>query len=99
MVNIALQWVNIGIQCGKRLHENEFYEKDGKAYCVDDFLNLFAPKCKKCRTPITDDYCLVALDADWHVDCFRYRWMECTHSYIIKSANQQRQHTKLSVLR
>ncbi|ODM89592.1 Paxillin, partial [Orchesella cincta] len=64
-------------QCGKQLHENEFYEKDGKAYCVDDFLNLFAPKCKKCRTPITDDYCLVALDADWHADCFRCRDCNC----------------------
>ncbi|ODM86626.1 Transforming growth factor beta-1-induced transcript 1 protein [Orchesella cincta] len=53
------------------------FMKRMESYCVDDFLNLFAPKCKKCRTPITDDYCLVALDADWHADCFRCRDCNC----------------------
>jgi len=57
--------------CGKQLPADAFYEKDGKAYCVDDFLNLFAPKCKGCKKPITDEYCLAALDGDWHPKCFR----------------------------
>jgi len=58
-------------KCGKVLQENEFYEKDGLVYCIDDFLNLFAPKCRSCTLPIKDEYCLAALDGDWHANCFR----------------------------
>lgn len=58
-------------ECGKQLKENEFMEKDGRIYCMDDFLNLFAPKCVACRKPIKEEYCLVALEGDWHSNCFR----------------------------
>ncbi|CAG7817040.1 unnamed protein product [Allacma fusca] len=57
--------------CNKQLAENAFYEHDGKPYCVDDFMNMFAPKCKGCKQPIKDAYCLYALGSDWHPNCFR----------------------------
>ncbi|OXA50003.1 Paxillin [Folsomia candida] len=64
-------------ECGKQLKENEFMEKDGRIYCMDDFLNLFAPKCVACRKPIKEEYCLVALEGDWHSNCFRCKDCNC----------------------
>ena len=41
-------------QCAKPLSPNNFYEKNGKPYCEDDFHKLFSPKCAGCHLPITD---------------------------------------------
>ena len=41
-------------QCAKNLDPNDYYEKNGKPYCKDDFHKLFSPKCGGCQTPITD---------------------------------------------
>lgn len=33
-----------------------FLERNGKPYCHQDFLALFAPKCRGCERPVTDNY-------------------------------------------
>ncbi|TPX49804.1 hypothetical protein SeMB42_g00589 [Synchytrium endobioticum] len=57
-------------QCGKNFGTQEkFLEHEGKAYCEEDYLNLFAVRCNRCGTGLIGDY-IVALDAYWHQDCF-----------------------------
>lgn len=46
-----------------------FHERDGKPYCRQDFVAMFAPKCQGCARPVTDDY-LSALQGVWHPECF-----------------------------
>jgi len=56
-------------QCGCQFGEEGFQEKDGKPYCKNDYLSLFALKCKGCSMAITEGY-ISALSAQWHADCF-----------------------------
>lgn len=44
-------------------------ERNGKPYCHQDFLAMFAPKCKGCERPVLDNY-LSALEGVWHTECF-----------------------------
>jgi len=44
-------------------------EKDGKAYCEEDYFNMFAPKCGGCEKPIMAD-CISGLGRQWHPTCF-----------------------------
>lgn len=41
-------------QCGKVLNPEKFMEKDGKAYCENDFNQLFLPKCYACTRTVLD---------------------------------------------
>ncbi len=41
-------------------------EKDEQIFCLEDYLNLIAPRCIACKAPIKEEYCLVALEGDWH---------------------------------
>lgn len=59
-----------GGPCNKPLAGTVFYERDGKAYCKDDFEKMFASKCRGCSKPIIDK-AVIALDAKWHKDCFK----------------------------
>ncbi|XP_043950163.1 transforming growth factor beta-1-induced transcript 1 protein-like [Drosophila biarmipes] len=59
-----------GGACKKPLANQSFYEKDGKAYCKQDYEDLFAARCAKCEKPITDS-AVVAMNVKWHRDCFR----------------------------
>eukprot|EP01090_Pellita_catalonica_P021661 TRINITY_DN815_c0_g1_i1.p1 TRINITY_DN815_c0_g1~~TRINITY_DN815_c0_g1_i1.p1 ORF type:complete len:292 (+),score=44.70 TRINITY_DN815_c0_g1_i1:53-928(+) len=43
--------------------------QDGQAYCEPDFLQRFAPKCKKCTHPIQGQV-TNALGSQWHPQCF-----------------------------
>jgi len=61
-------------KCGQPFGEEGFHEKDGKAFCRDDYFQLFAPKCGNCRNPIMDNY-ISALNRQWHPECFIC--MEC----------------------
>ncbi|XP_050408909.1 leupaxin isoform X1 [Patella vulgata] len=56
-------------QCGQPLGDEGFHEKDGKAFCRDDYYSLFAPKCGGCGRPIMDNY-ISALNRHWHPECF-----------------------------
>ncbi|NWW72098.1 LPXN protein, partial [Climacteris rufus] len=55
--------------CGKVFGDEGFLERNGKPYCCQDFLALFAPKCQGCERPVTDNY-LSALQGVWHPECF-----------------------------
>ncbi|NXS58192.1 LPXN protein, partial [Brachypteracias leptosomus] len=55
--------------CGKVFGDDGFHERGGKPYCHQDFLAMFAPKCRGCDRPVTDDY-LSALQGVWHPECF-----------------------------
>ncbi|KCV69420.1 paxillin [Fonticula alba] len=56
-------------QCGKSFGDSGFMEKDGKAYCEEDYFNMFAPKCGGCDQAIMAD-CITALSRQWHPACF-----------------------------
>ena len=47
--------------------------KDGKPYCEEHFLELFASSCARCQKPITGQL-FQARDNKYHVECFL-----CTH--------------------
>ncbi|NXV74558.1 LPXN protein, partial [Atlantisia rogersi] len=55
--------------CGKMFGDDGFHERNGKPYCRQDFLAIFAPKCQGCERPVTDNY-LSALQGVWHAECF-----------------------------
>ncbi|XP_017694972.1 PREDICTED: leupaxin [Lepidothrix coronata] len=55
--------------CGKVFGDEGFLERNGKPYCCQDFLAMFAPKCQGCERPVTDNY-LSALQGVWHPECF-----------------------------
>ncbi|NWY48550.1 LPXN protein, partial [Sylvia atricapilla] len=55
--------------CGKVFGDEGFMERNGKPYCHQDFLAMFAPKCQGCERPVLDNY-LSALDGVWHTECF-----------------------------
>jgi len=44
-------------------------ENDGKAYCEEDYFNLFGQQCAGCNQPITGSY-ITAVGSDWHEKCF-----------------------------
>ncbi|KAK4018914.1 hypothetical protein OUZ56_000952 [Daphnia magna] len=56
-------------QCGCQFGEDGFQEKDGKPYCKEDYLSMFALKCKGCNSAITEGY-ISALNGQWHPNCF-----------------------------
>uniref|UniRef100_A0A0B7ANB7 LIM zinc-binding domain-containing protein n=1 Tax=Arion vulgaris TaxID=1028688 RepID=A0A0B7ANB7_9EUPU len=56
-------------QCGRPFGEEDFHEKNGKAYCRDDYFQMFAPKCGGCAQPIMENY-ISALNRQWHPACF-----------------------------
>ncbi|NXC56449.1 LPXN protein, partial [Aleadryas rufinucha] len=55
--------------CGKVFGDEGFLERNGKPYCHQDFLAMFAPKCQGCERPVVDNY-LSALQGIWHTECF-----------------------------
>lgn len=65
-------------ECGKNFMDGGFHEKDGKAYCPDDYFAMFAPKCGGCHNAIIDNY-ISALNEHWHPQCFVC--MECHQSF------------------
>ena len=41
-------------KCHKTLSPDNFMEKSGKPYCVEDYHKLFSPKCSECNLPIKE---------------------------------------------
>eukprot|EP00095_Tigriopus_kingsejongensis_P010578 maker-scaffold1298_size49789-snap-gene-0.9 protein:Tk10578 transcript:maker-scaffold1298_size49789-snap-gene-0.9-mRNA-1 annotation:"PREDICTED: leupaxin-like" len=56
-------------QCKEELGGRIFFEKDGHAFCEEDYNQTFSPLCGKCSEPI-QDRCVTAVDKTWHPDCF-----------------------------
>ncbi|XP_071945349.1 paxillin-like isoform X2 [Antedon mediterranea] len=56
-------------QCGRAFGEDGFHEKNGKAYCREDYFDMFAPKCGGCHRAIMENY-MTALNTQWHPECF-----------------------------
>ncbi|XP_070571983.1 paxillin-like [Ptychodera flava] len=56
-------------QCGRHFGDEGFHEKDGKAFCRDDYFDMFAPKCAGCNRAIMENY-ISALNVQWHPACF-----------------------------
>ncbi|XP_071480245.1 paxillin-like [Diadema antillarum] len=56
-------------QCGKTFGEDGFHEKNGRAYCRDDYFDMFAPRCGGCNRAIMENF-ITALNAQWHPECF-----------------------------
>ena len=55
--------------CGKHFGDEGFHEKDGKAYCREDYYEKFAPKCNRCKRAIMESF-ITALRFTWHPECF-----------------------------
>ncbi|XP_074854219.1 leupaxin [Carettochelys insculpta] len=60
-------------QCEQELGSSPFYERDGLAYCQQDYHHLFSPRCAYCAAPILEKV-LTAMDKTWHPEHFF-----CTH--------------------
>lgn len=61
-------------ECRRPFGDAGFHEKDGNAYCREDYFKMFAPKCSGCNEAIIDNY-ITALNGHWHPHCFVC--MEC----------------------
>ncbi|XP_028967465.1 paxillin [Galendromus occidentalis] len=55
--------------CSQELGTRNFYERDGEAYCEQDYHKIFSPRCSYCNGPILDK-CVTALDRTWHPEHF-----------------------------
>jgi len=55
--------------CNQELGTMNFFERDGRPYCEQDYHLLFSPRCAYCQGPILDK-CISALDQTWHPECF-----------------------------
>lgn len=40
--------------CGEEIGHQNFFERGGKAYCENDYHDLFSPRCANCNGPIRD---------------------------------------------
>ncbi|KJH51006.1 LIM domain protein [Dictyocaulus viviparus] len=56
-------------ECGLELGNRNFFERNGRAYCEEDYHNHFSPRCASCNGPIKDR-CVSALKKNYHVQCF-----------------------------
>ncbi|KAK0416659.1 hypothetical protein QR680_012614 [Steinernema hermaphroditum] len=65
-------------QCGEELGHRNFFERGGKAYCEDDYHNMFSPRCGYCSGPIKDR-CISALGKTFHPEHFVCA--ECGHEF------------------
>lgn len=56
-------------QCSRTFPDGNFVEHEGKAYCEDDYNELFGARCAHCMKPITDT-CISAIGRVYHPDHF-----------------------------
>uniref|UniRef100_A0A1I7XGA8 LIM domain protein n=1 Tax=Heterorhabditis bacteriophora TaxID=37862 RepID=A0A1I7XGA8_HETBA len=58
-------------ECGSELGHRNFFERNGKAYCEEDYHNQFSPRCAECNGPIKDvRRCVTAVAKNFHIQCF-----------------------------
>ncbi|CAJ0943162.1 unnamed protein product, partial [Mesorhabditis belari] len=56
-------------ECNDELGHRNFFERNGKAYCEDDYHNAFSPRCHGCNQAIRDR-CVTAMGKNFHMQCF-----------------------------
>jgi len=62
--------------------EGKELSKNVNIFCVEDYINLFVPKCKKCNQPIKGET-VTALGGKYHRDCFTC--IKCDKKFTNKS--------------
>ncbi|XP_072523519.1 transforming growth factor beta-1-induced transcript 1 protein-like isoform X2 [Salminus brasiliensis] len=67
------------VKCSRTFGDEGFHDRDGKQYCQQCFLALFASRCQGCSQPIMENY-ISALNALWHPQCFVCR--ECFSPFV-----------------
>lgn len=55
--------------CLQPFTSGQFFERDGRPYCENDFYSSFAPKCARCNDAVRGD-CINALGQQWHPEHF-----------------------------
>ncbi|XP_030076956.1 leupaxin isoform X2 [Microcaecilia unicolor] len=55
--------------CGEEIGTQQFFERNGLAYCKRDYQDLFSPPCAYCAAPVLDKV-LTAMDKTWHPEHF-----------------------------
>jgi len=55
--------------CNMELGTENFFEREGKPFCENDYHTLFSPRCDHCNGAILDK-CVSALDRTWHPEHF-----------------------------
>ncbi|KAI6173595.1 Paxillin [Aphelenchoides besseyi] len=55
--------------CSKELAHLPYFERGGKAYCEEDYFDLFSPRCAYCNGPIREK-CVHALNKTFHLEHF-----------------------------
>ncbi|ULT99537.1 hypothetical protein L3Y34_000686 [Caenorhabditis briggsae] len=56
-------------ECGTELGQRPFFERNGRAFCEEDYHNQFSPKCQGCHRAITDR-CVNVMNKNFHIECF-----------------------------
>ncbi|XP_055031943.2 transforming growth factor beta-1-induced transcript 1 protein isoform X2 [Misgurnus anguillicaudatus] len=65
-------------ECECELGNRNFFEKDGRPYCEQDYFTLYSPHCAQCNKPILNKM-VTALDKTWHPECFSC--VKCSRSF------------------
>lgn len=55
--------------CNQPIKPPDYFAKEGKPYCIEDYEKNFAPRCKGCGNYIFENY-LRVLGGMWHSRCF-----------------------------
>uniref|UniRef100_A0A8R1DUR8 LIM zinc-binding domain-containing protein n=2 Tax=Caenorhabditis japonica TaxID=281687 RepID=A0A8R1DUR8_CAEJA len=65
-------------ECNVELGQRPFFERNGRAYCEEDYHSSFSPKCQGCHRAITDR-CVTAMNKNFHIECFTC--VECNQPF------------------
>jgi paxillin len=55
--------------CNDEIGHKNFFERSGKAYCENDYHDLFSPRCGYCNGPIKER-CINAMGRQFHPEHF-----------------------------
>uniref|UniRef100_A0A914MZ45 LIM zinc-binding domain-containing protein n=1 Tax=Meloidogyne incognita TaxID=6306 RepID=A0A914MZ45_MELIC len=66
-------------QCGDPIGHRNFFERQGKAYCENDFHDMFSPRCHYCNGSIKER-CVTALGKN--ISCRSFVCAECGHPFL-----------------
>ncbi|KAJ3224393.1 hypothetical protein HK099_008498 [Clydaea vesicula] len=74
-------------QCGKLFPPGAgFFEKEGKAFCENDYFALFGITCNGCAKGVIGEF-ITAAEKEYHQECFKCE--KCHKSFNSQSENNQ----------